>query len=752
MLVIKGKNDGFCFGVKRAVNSAFELQGERKFVLGEIIHNEHVNAELEKAGVLRVDSIDDERIKCGDSVLIRTHGEAEKIFTEAAKKGLNVIDCTCPFVKDIQTKVRKFHNDGYTIAIIGNKNHPEVIGINGWCKNAAIICETADELNAIRAEKLCIVVQTTFSEEKFNYIIKNFNRNNVKTVDIFKTICYTTTERQREAAVISARCPAVIVLGGEKSNNTLKLFEICKSNCPNVFRITDPKDFDYGKLKNFNKIGIVLGASTPDVQFREVLSYMTNTTEEIVKTEIVNEETSDTAQAETATAETLVGEQTAKTETAEVPAAAEAENLDADGVKTEPAAKADFPVKSEMEAAFNKIKPSKDFRVGQIVRARISSATDAGLTLSVGSAKVDNFELPKEELMTDNYNKDDYKDKIGEEMRVMVIAKKPLVFSERKMEGVLKEEEEIEEIRNGKIFEALITGTNKGGLIGKFKSYQVFVPSSQIRMGFVRDLEKYVNKTLRLKAEKVESRGARRQIVGSQRVILEAEKAERDAIRAAKEEEFFANVQEGDVVLGTPVRFAAFGAFISVNGFDCLAHISDLSWTGCKECSDVLELGKEYEFKILKIDAENKKVSVGYKQLQPKPWDSVLERYAVGDVITGKVVRIVSFGAFVEVEKGIDGLVHVSQISNQWLENPVTALQVGQEVTAKILDINVEKEKMNLSIKALLAEEPREDAEGKGKGKKGAKKDDEEEVELHEWKDDANGGASIADILQNSEK
>ncbi|MBQ6922702.1 MAG: S1 RNA-binding domain-containing protein, partial [Clostridia bacterium] len=296
-----------------------------------------------------------------------------------------------------------------------------------------------------------------------------------------------------------------------------------------------------------------------------------------------------------------------------------------------------------------------------------------------------------------------------------------------------------------------ITATNKGGLIGKFGSYQVFVPSSQIRIGFVKDLEKYVGKTLRLRAEKVEARGPRRQIVGSQRVILEEEKAERDAIRQAKEAEFFDNVQEGDVVLGTPVRFAAFGAFINVNGFDCLAHISDLSWTGCKDCSEVLEIGKEYEFKVLKIDAENKKVSVGYKQLQPKPWDSVLERYAVGDVITGKVVRIVSFGAFVEVEKGIDGLLHVSQISNQWLENPVTALQVGQEVTAKILNIDVEHEKMNLSIKALLPVE--EKPEKEAKGKKGDKKENaDEEVELREWKDDDNGGASIADILSNSDK
>nr|MBO4517766.1 4-hydroxy-3-methylbut-2-enyl diphosphate reductase [Clostridia bacterium] len=725
MIVIKGKNSGFCFGVKRAVETAFSLKEGKRFVLGEIIHNESVNKQLADAGVKIISSVDDEEIKRGDTVLIRTHGEPETTFVRLKEKGVKVVDCTCPFVNEIHSIVKKHYEQGYAIAIIGNKNHPEIVGINGWCKNSAVICENTRDLERIDAEKLCIVVQTTYSEEKFSDIIKNFARNKVKTVDIFNTICYTTTKRQKEADAISKQSDAVLVLGGEHSNNTNELFDICKGNCGFVYRIVNPDDFDYEKIKNFNKVGIVLGASTPEEQFREVMSHMANITEEIITTETVESEVAAVAQ--------------------DAPAADVA-------VSAEKSEKVAAPAKSEMEAAFDKIRPSKDLHVGQIVKARISSATDEGLTLSVNNAKVDNFELPKEELLTENYNKDDYKDKIGEEIRVMVIAKKPLKFSEKKMEGVLKEEAEIEEIRNGKIFEAQITATNKGGLVGKFGSYGVFVPSSQIRMGFVKDLEKYVGKTLRLKAEKVESRGARRQIVGSQRIILEAEKAERDAIRAEKEAEFFANVQEGDVVLGTPVRFAAFGAFINVNGFDCLAHISDLSWTGCKECSDVLELGKEYEFKILKIDAENKKVSVGYKQLQPKPWDSVLERYAVGDVITGKVVRIVSFGAFVEVEKGIDGLVHVSQISNEWLENPVTALQVGQEITAKILDINVEKEKMTLSIKALLPEVVKPEKEEKGKGKKGAKEESEEGEDLHEWKDDDNGGVSIADILQNSDK
>ena len=718
MKILKSKHGGFCFGVKRAVAEAEKLHGSGNYILGELIHNESVIDKLEKSGVKTIKTLNDVEFNAGDNLLIRTHGECEKTFVEAKKLGVNVIDCTCPFVKEIQQIVRKHYLDGYKIAVIGNSNHPEIIGINGWCNGEAVITESAEVLSQINADKLCIVVQTTYSEEKFDKIIKNFDRSKVKTVDIFKTICYTTKKRQKEAEILASNCDAVIVLGGANSNNTDKLNEICKKYCSNVYRLVDPVDFDYKKIKSFNKIGIVMGASTPIEQFQEVVSNMENVTEEIITTETVESE--------------VLQEE----EKAPVEVVTAAENVS---------------VKSEMEKAFDNIRPDRNLNVGQIVTAVITSATDSGLTLSIKNAKRDDLSLPKDEIMGE-YNKEAYQAKIGEKIRVMVIAKQPIVFSEKAMESVLKEEAEIEEIKNGKIFEAVIKSTNKGGLIGEFGRYNVFVPASQIKLGFVKDLEKYVGKTLRLKAEKVESRGSRRQIVGSQKVIIEAEKAEQDAIRAQKEAEFFASIQEGDVVLGTPVRFAAFGAFVDVNGFDCLAHISDLSWTGCKDCSEILEIGKQYEFKILKIDEEAKRVSIGYKQLQAKPWDSVSERYNIGDVIKGKVVRIVSFGAFVEVEKGIDGLVHVSQISNQWLENPVTALEIGQEVEAKILDINVEKEKMTLSIKALLPEIEKPVDEKKGKKGKGKVEDEEEYSDLREWKDDDNGGASIAEMIGNTDK
>ena len=752
MQIVTTKYGGFCFGVEGAVDRAMAMRGKNNYVLGEIIHNEQVVEELEKNGVITVSDI--EEVPDGATLLIRTHGESEYVFRRAAEKNLRVVDCTCPFVKDIQKIVKKHFDEGYAIVIIGNRNHPEVKGINGWCENKAFITDKCFDVGEISAKKVCIVVQTTFSMEKFDEILKNIPKDGPKTVEIFKTICYTTIKRQEEAESISAECDAVIVLGGKKSNNTDKLFEICAKHCKNVFRVSSPVELDYKEIKKFEKVGIVVGASTPSAQSREVISNMENAE---VKTSLGEE----------AVTEEVAAENTAAEETAETVKAEPAETVTEEEKATETVEPKAEPVAEDTMAAAIAMMDNKSqkFRLHQIITATISQAQDDGLALYIPNTKKEVL-LEAKEMLCDEYKKEDYVGKVGDDIDVMVLSVNPLKLSERAMVELKKEEAEIEEIKNGKTFEVKVTGSNKGGLTGVVdgcRSYQVFVPSSQIRIGYVKDLDKYIGKTLKCKAEKVEGKGNRRQIVASQRVILEAEKAERDALRAEREEAFFNSIEVGDIVKGTTQRFADFGVFVNVNGFDCLAHISDLSWTGCKKCSDVLELNKMYEFKILKIDKENKKVSIGYKQLQPKPWELVADKYHAGDVVKGKVVRIVSFGAFVEVEKDVDGLVHVSQISNEWLENPTAALKVGDEVEAKILEIDTEKEKMTLSIKALLPDSDvkkvnpnrqRKAEEGNNEASKARKprapRDDDDS--LREWKDDSNGGASIAEILANLNK
>ena len=688
MQVVIAKNNGFCSGVKRAVETAKRIAGDNVSILGEIIHNERVTGEIAALGTKTVNSLDE---VTGDTVIIRSHGVGKSVLEDAEKRGLKVVNCTCPFVMRTQKIVEDYSSRGYRVVIVGEKTHPEVIGLTGWCVGRVdVVGADYENLPLDKDDKVCLVCQTTYSETEFKKILAFFKKKCVKTLEVFPTICYTTRERQNEADILSRSCDAMIVIGGKKSSNTAKLAEVCENHCKHVYRIAESDELEYNKLVNFKKVGIVCGASTPGERATEVFLKMEETTE--VK--------STNAMEEAMTA------------------------MDGEQLK---------------------------FKRGQKVVATISAATDDGLMLYINNTKKEIL-LPKDEIDCENYDKAEYAKKVGDEIEVMIVGLNPVALSQKAIKALKEEEEMIAKIQGGEVFTVTCTGFNKGGLISKLGTYDVFVPSSQIRIGFVKDLEKYVGKQLRLKAEKVENTGRKKQIVGSQRVILEAERAERDAAKKAKEDEFFASIHEGDVVTGTVVRFASFGAFVEVNGFDCLAHISDLSWTNAKTPAEVLELGKSYEFKVLKCDQETKKVSLGYKQLQPKPWQLAGDKYAIGETVKGKVVRIVSFGAFVEVEKGIDGLVHVSQISHEWLENPTSVLKVGDEVEAKILDMDVEKEKMTLSIKALTPAPEKVAKEGEGENRRERKGGRKERIETNddeprEWSEGGVTGVSLGDLL-----
>lgn len=740
MNVILAKNSGFCSGVRRAVDTAMGADGRDTYVLGEIIHNKEVIESIEKRGVKSVESL--EEVPDGATVIFRSHGVPECYYGECARRGIKILDCTCEFVRKTQRIVSEQYAQGKTIVIIGEAAHPEVKGLLGWCDNSAYVINSENaELPDFDGKDVIVVCQTTFSVEKFEKIIENIKKQREKTVAVFKTICYTTIGRQAEAEKIAAECDAVLVIGGLNSSNTNKLFEVASKKCANVFRLANADDFDYAKLKNFSNVGIVSGASTPDAQTREVLLKMEEVSTEVKATESAEEEK---VVAEAAEAVSEVSSDTAPAEEKAVVEEASA--------KVE--AKEEAPL-NPMDAVVAKIDSESKFKKGQIVKATISEATDDGIKILLPFSKSEIL-LPKEELDCDVYSAADYAGKVGEQIDLLVVELRPSLKLSQKMIKLLQEEEALSaEIAAGKEFSITCTGYNKGGLVGNMGTYQVFVPAKEIRPGYVKDLSKYEGKTLRLRALEIKKDSRRKEIIASQRVILQEEKDAREAAKAAKEEAFFASINVGDTVEGKVERVTDFGAFVSVNGFDCLAHISDLSWTGIDNVTDVLEIGKTYNFLVLKVDKENKKVSVGYKQLQPQPWDLAAEKYAVGDVVHGKVVRIVPFGAFVEVEKGIDGLVHVSQISHERIETPASVLNVGDEVDAKIMALDTAAKKMNLSIKALLPEAerkpraPREDGEERPARRRAPRRDD---GEMSNWSEGASVSTSLADILANAEK
>ena len=694
MQVTIAKSSGFCRGVQTAVDTAMEIQPENTYILGEIIHNTDVTNAIRARGITVVDSLDE--IPDGATVIFRSHGVPKEHYAECNRRNIKYIDCTCKFVSNTQRIVESEYGKGNFIIICGEPTHPEVIGLQSRCENSALVIndESAD-ISGVCQKNVSVVAQTTFSVDKFDKIIKNIKKLCEKSVAVFKTICYTTVSRQVEAKQLSSECDAMIVIGGLNSSNTNKLFEVCKQNCENVIRLANADGFDFETIKNFNKIGIVSGASTPNAQTREVLLKMEEKSTEVNAT-------------------------------------------------------------NSMADVVAKIDNESKFKRGQIVTATISEATDDGLQILLPYSKKEVL-LSKDELDCEVYSPEEYAGKIGDSIDLLVVDLKPsLKLSQKLIKLRAEEEAQIAEIEQGKEFQIECTGSNKGGLTGQIGTYSVFVPAKEIRPSFVQDLSKYVGKTLRLRLIEIK-KDRKKEIIASQRVILQEERDAKAAAREAKEAEFFDSISEGDIVEGKVERVTGFGAFVSVGGFDCLAHISDLSWTGVKAVTDVLEIGKSYHFKILKIDRENKKVSIGYKQLQPQPWDLAADKYHVGEVIKGKVVRIVPFGAFVEVEKGIDGLVHVSQISHERIETPATCLNVGDEVEAKIVAFDVEAKKMNLSIKACLAEperKPREDkGEGEGEKKRTRAPRKSDDDELSSWSEGSvSVGTSLGDLLANAEK
>ncbi len=692
MEVILAKHSGFCTGVKRAVDTVMSLKPENTYVLGEIIHNADVVKAIEKKGLKTVERLDE--VPDGATVVFRSHGVPQNFYEICRKRNIDVVDCTCGFVRKTQKIVTEQFALGKHIVIVGENAHPEVLGLLGWCKNSATVVNSPDaDFTNLSQKELCIVCQTTFSAQKFEKIIKNIKKVCEKTVAVFKTICYTTIERQKEVEDLAKKCGAIVVVGGLNSSNTNKLYEIAKKHCRDVFRLSSAESLDIKKLINFKSVGIVSGASTPNEQTREVLLKMAENTE----------------------------------------------------------VKATNP----MDEVVAKMDSESKYKKGQIVHATISQATNEGLEVLLPSAKKE-VALSKDELDCEAYNAIDYLAKIGDPIDLIVVGLNPLKLSQKMIKTLQQEEALSAEIEGGKEFTVVCTGSNKGGLVAQFGTYSVFVPAKEIRPGFVKDLAKYEGKTLKLRAIEIKKNGHKKEIIASQRVILQEERDARDAARLASEEEFFSSITVGDIVEGKVERATSFGAFVSVNGFDCLAHISDLSWTGAENVTDVLEIGKVYRFIILKIDNEHKKVSIGYKQLQPQPWDLAEGKYNVGDVVHGKVVRIVPFGVFVEVEKGIDGLVHVSQISHERIETPSTVLNVGDEIDAKIIAVDCEARKMNLSIKALLPEgekrKSHSDENGEDAPKKGGRalRRVSHDDELSTWNEGSIGGTSIADLLANA--
>ena len=630
MSIKVAKTAGFCFGVKRAVDSVYEAAAAGKNIatLGDVIHNRQVMDDLKSKGVNSYENVADIPNDC--TVVIRAHGVGKDIYEQIGDRPY--IDLTCPFVSKIHKIVEKYHKEGYKIVIVGDANHPEVIGINGWCNyEAEIIDSGATKINQnLSNYPLCIVAQTTIKRDNFVQIVQILKKACKSTIE-FDTICSATGNRQTEVAELAAESDCVIIVGGRNSSNTKKLYEISKKLCPETYHVETADELPQ---KQYNKIGITAGASTPARIIREVVKAMS----ENLKNEESFAELFEQYDQKTLSNGDIIDGQVVEIRKNEV-------IVDLGGFKYNGQLAVDQITDDPS------LEPSDVVKEGDTIRVYVVGVNDAGGKVVLSRKKL---------IAMESWNK-------------------------------IKAAYEAGEIMEGKIIKSV-----KGGLIALADGAQVFIPARQASERYVSDLQSLVGTTLKFKLIELDER--RKRVVGSARVLLEAE-------RKAKEDAFWAEAEVGKHYSGTVKSLTSFGAFVDIGGVDGLVHISELSWNKIKHPSEVCAVGDVMDVYIKEINPETKKISLGFKKLEDNPWTIAQSKINVGDVIDVKIVRMMPFGAFAEILPSVDGLIHISQIADRRIGKPDDVLSIGQEVTVKVTEVDWDEKKISLSIRALIEKE-----------------------------------------------
>ena len=632
MEIILAENHGFCYGVKRAVEMANEAaEGKGKsYTLGPIIHNPQVVGRLESKGVSPIQEVAD--IDEG-TMIIRSHGVGPAIYAEAEEKGLHILDATCPHVKKAQQDAKSVIEDGMTLVILGEKNHPEVKSINLWANNKGIIIEDEESAKKLQiVEKMGVVVQTTFSQFKFNSIIEILEKKS-KNLKVFKTICNATQERQNSAVDLARNVDLMIVIGGKNSGNTNRLAEVCRDVGCTTYHIETSTELQLEWFNRVQTVGVTAGASTPDWIIKEVIETMKDF----------------------------------------------AELLAAEG--------------------------QEEFKKGNVVEGQVVQVEDERAWVSFGYKTEAILNRTEISYPAPNSAKDVLKN--GDEIKAVIMnhikEDNPTYLS---MTRLAKDEDWQYVIEAQEKDEPIVCkgiDAIPAGLVVTVKSLRGFIPLSQGDVHFVKSLDNLVGTEFEAKVLEIDEKKNR--LVLSRRAVLEVE-------RQAKLAEALKNINVGENYKGIVRKIMPYGAFVDIGGIEGLLHISDISWQKIKKVEDVLSVGQEIEVKLQSFDPESNKLSLSLKALTKSPWDVAEETLHVGDVITGKVVRLVAYGAFVAVNDDIQGLLHISQITKQRNAKVEDYLNRGQEVEVKIISLNKDEKKLGLALTELMeAKETEEDAE-----------------------------------------
>lgn len=640
MKITLAKTAGFCFGVDRAVK-ALEKLSECGEKVCTLGPIIHNPQVVEYFKSKGVNIIDSiSEHKDGTTVVLRTHGVEASIIDYCDKNNIKYIDAACPFVKKIHKIVLENTDENTPLLIAGDENHPEVIGIRSRAKGSYFTFNSATELKKLLENNTFLKKEHIIIVAQTTFSIKEWK----KCVEIANLLC----------------------------TNALIFDTICNA--------TEERQTEALVLSKKNDAMIIIGGRTSSntAKLKAVcephcLTYLIETADELLDIDMSGINS--------------IG----VTAGASTPDSTIKEVINTMSEFNEKSNPMNDEFQQMLDESFDKMS------TGKYVAGTVVGFTNTEIQVEIPGKKHAGY-VPFDEYSDDPSADPKTELNVGDEIKLIIMstndAEGTMKLSKRLADrnAIWEDLEADDTVREGKV--TGIVGENKGVFV-QSGAIRVFVPASLAKARKNDSLEELVGKTVEFKIIEVEKN--RRRVVGSIRDVIAAKRRE-------VEEAFWANAAEGNTYTGTVRSLTSYGAFVDLGGVDGMIHISELSWTRIKHPSEVVNVGDTVEVYIKALDAENKKISLGYKKIEDNPWEILKRDYPVDSEIECKIVSITSFGAFAQIIPGVDGLIHISQIAYKHIGSPAEVLKVGETVKAKIMEIDFDKKRVSLSIKALLPE------------------------------------------------
>lgn len=648
MKIILAKSAGFCFGVNRAVTIVNNLleEGKKVTTLGPIIHNPHMVAELAERGVEIADTPND-LSSMDRTLVIRSHGVPQSVIDEIEQKGISYENATCPFVSKIHQIVKDNSREGKVVLIAGDENHPEVQGIVGHCEGE-------------------------------HYIFKNYE-------DLGKLL-----KKLENIENISICVVAQTTYDVKEWKNCLKLLKKVYTNAKifdTICSATSIRQSEAEELASISDIMVVIGGrqSSNTAKLFSVCksncerTYLIESAAELDDIALIDAD--------------IIG----ITAGASTPARIIKEVFN---TMTENIEKTENTAENFAELLEESL---KNFNTDEKVHGVVVGIAPNEVYVDVGRKQA-GF-IPLAELSNDPNAKAEDLVKIGDELDLLIMRTNDqegtIMLSKKRLDAIKGWDEIIKANEEDTPVTGFVTDVVKGGVIAVANGVRVFIPASQATATRGEPLENLLKKEVSFKI--IEVNKGRRRAVGSIRAILKEE-------RQKLADKFWETAEIGKKYTGTVKSLTSYGAFVDIGGIDGMIHISELSWGRIKHPSEVVKVGDTVEVYIKDLDREKGKISLGYKNIEDNPWEILKRDYPEGTVTEATIVGMTDFGAFANILPGIDGLIHISQISTERIEKPQDVLKIGDKVTVKITKIDFDKKRISLSIRELLEDKKSEEA------------------------------------------